>query len=444
MNGIRKNRIEEVLEKLFSFRVKKRRENTDDLREFLAILEIEFPNTRIIHIAGTNGKGSAASYIENILIEAGYSVGKFTSPHILKYNERIVFNRNMIEDDEIVENYELIMEAAEKVNNAGKIAGQTEKRYFNFFEITFFIALLYFCKGKPDFIILETGLGGRMDATNTLNSDIAVITNVSFDHTDILGDTLQKIAYEKAGIIKNGQLCIYSQNLKELEDEIRKKTDRSVNVLNKYSNLEISLDKENFKTAVNFGGKHFIVPLFGKFQAHNFLLAFEVAKIYNIDDKTVQRGLDSVRWSARFEMFRKNPAIILDAAHNDDSTRKLAENLKELYRKEEVIIITSLLETKDIKAVFQELNKISEKIFVTSLKEIPSGQTSSEIREKMSRLNISDENAVFEDDILEAYRKAEKLVNEKKYRVIVVCGSFFEISKFKKVMSEQENLSQGR
>ncbi len=427
-NNTNNTLIKDTLKELFSFRTKKRRENIEDLKEFFSILNIEFSKTKIIHIAGTNGKGSTASYIENILIEANYKVCKFTSPHILKYNERIIFNKNMIEDEEIIENYNFIMKKIKEINFNRK-----EKLDFNFFEITFFMAMLYFSKKNPDFIILETGLGGRLDATNIINSTISVITNISLDHTNILGNTLQEIAYEKTGIIKNNQLCIYSQNLNELENEINKRTKNSINVIQKYKKLEITLDKKNFKTILKFGENNFIIPLFGKFQAYNFLLAFEISKIYNIDNKIIQKGLNNVYWGARFEIYKKNPTVILDAAHNDDSIKKLVENLEELYKKDEIIIITSLLETKDMKAVFSELSKITNKIFITSLKEIPFGQTSLEIKEKMISFNISIENIVFEDDIFLAYKMAEKLVNNCQYKAIVICGSFFEISKFKEL-----------
>ena len=426
MNTINEKNIYEILTELFSFRTLKRRENIKDLNKIYDLLEKPCKNSKIIHIAGTNGKGSTASFLENIFISKGYNVCKFTSPHILKYNERIVFNKEMIEDEKIIYYYYFITDILKKY-----------KFNLNFFEIPFFIALLYFNEKKPDFIILETGLGGRLDATNTINSDISIITNISFDHTDILGDTLQKIAFEKAGIIKNNSLCIYSQNCPELINEINKRTDKSINVLNEYSNLKIELDKDNLKTVVTINENKFILPLFGKFQGYNFLLAYKVSKIYDIEDSIIQKGLDNVYWPARFEFFQKNPPVILDAAHNDDSIQKLSENLKELYKKNEVIFITSFLKTKDFSSVFSKLEEISDKIFITSLKEVVYGLSSNEIKEKMLNLNIPTENVTFEDNILIAYKEGLKIIKRNpSYKAIVICGSFYEISKFKMLISK--------
>jgi len=135
---------------------------------------------------------------------------------------------------------------------------------------SFYRFLPLFAKKNPDFLVIETGLGGRLDATNILTSDISLITNISFDHTAILGNSLKEISYEKAGIIKNRELCIYSDCLSELEEEINKKTENSINVIKKYNDMEVKLDKINYKTVIKFQDKKFTLPLFGKFQANNF------------------------------------------------------------------------------------------------------------------------------------------------------------------------------
>ena len=428
--------IDNILDELFSLRTGKRRENIDDLKLIYALLGKPCNSVKVIHIAGTNGKGSTATFLENILLEAGYNVGKFTSPHILRYNERILYNRQMIEDEEIIKNYNFLKQVIE---NCKKENENLKDIYLNFFEITTFIALMFFAKKNPDFLVIETGLGGRLDATNIINSDIALITNITFDHTAILGNSLKEIAYEKAGIIKNRELCIYADSLPELEEEINKKTENSINIIKKYNDMEIELDKTNYKTLIKFQNNEFILPLFGKFQANNFLLAYETAKFYNIDNETIQNGVNKVYWPARFEFFSVEPPVILDAAHNDDSIRKLIENLTEIYKRNEVIIITSLLATKDFEKVFTKLEKITDKIFITSLKDTVHGLSSAEIREKMISLNIPVDGIIFEDNILTAYKSAMNIIKGKNsgYKAIVICGSFFEIAKFNRMVADK-------
>ena len=271
-----------------------------------------------------------------------------------------------------------------------------------------------------------------------MKSTIAAITNVSFDHVALLGNSLEKIADRKAGIIKNGQLCIYAQNLAELEEAVKRETDNSVNVLEKYKNLQVELDNRNYKTVVKITEnknleKTFVLPLFGKFQANNFLIAYEIAKIYEIDDKVIQNGVSQISLAGRFEIFSQDPTTILDVAHNEDSVKVLTENLNELFKDDEVIFILSILGTKNIATIFEKILGKNYKIFITSLKEVTYGLSADEIKKNLENSNISTKNIIFEDDILQAYNQAKKMIlkNDNSYKVIVVCGSFYEIAKFK-------------
>ena len=453
-----KTKINEILEKIFNMRTINKRitkeslnQNNEKLKKIYELLGKPCENKKIVHIAGTNGKGSTATFLENIFFAAGYSVAKFTSPHILRFNERILVNKEMISDEDVVKYCEAVMNVLEE--NGLQI---------NFFEIATFVALLYFKEKNPDFIFLETGLGGRYDATNIVKSTIAAITNVSFDHVALLGNSLEKIADRKAGIIKNRQLCIYAQNLAELEEAVKRETDNSVNILEKYKGFQVELDNQNYNTIVkivenenskesgniekseniekinnnkNNLEKTFVLPLFGKFQANNFLIAYEIAKIYGISDKVIQKGLDEISLAGRFEIFSKNPATILDVAHNDDSVKVLTENLNELFKDDEVIFVLSVLGTKDIANIFKRILEKNYKIFITSLKEVIYGLSAEEIKKNLENSNISTKNIIFEDDILQAYNQAKEMVLKKdnSYKAIVVCGSFYEIAKFKKL-----------
>lgn len=429
-----KTKINEILEKIFNMRTINKRitkeslnQNNEKLKKIYELLEKPCENKRIIHIAGTNGKGSTATFLENIFFAAGYSVAKFTSPHILRFNERILVNKEMISDEDVVKYCEAVMNVLEK-----------NRLQINFFEITTFIALLYFKEKNPDFIFLETGLGGRYDATNIVKSTIAAITNVSFDHVALLGNSLYEIADRKAGIIKDGELCIYAQNLGELEEAVKRETDNSVNVLEKYKNLQVELDNRNYKTVVKITEnknleKTFVLPLFGKFQANNFLIAYEIAKIYEIGDKAIQNGVSQISLAGRFEIFSQDPTTILDVAHNEDSVKVLTENLNELFKDDEVIFILSILGTKNIATIFEKILGKNYKIFITSLKEVTYGLSADEIKKNLEDSNISTKNIIFEDDILEAYNKVKEMILKKdnSYKAIVVCGSFYEIAKFK-------------
>ena len=429
-----KTKINEILEKIFNMRTINKRitkeslnQNNEKLKKIYELLEKPCENKKIIHIAGTNGKGSTATFLENIFFAAGYSVAKFTSPHILRFNERILVNKEMILDEDVVKYCEAVMNVLEK-----------NRFQINFFEITTFVALLYFKEKNPDFIFLETGLGGRYDATNIVKSTIAAITNVSFDHVALLGNSLYEIADRKAGIIKDGELCIYAQNLGELEEAVKRETDNSVNVLKKYKNLQVELDNRNYKTVVKITEnknleKTFVLPLFGKFQANNFLIAYEIAKIYEIGDKAIQNGVSQISLAGRFEIFSQDPTTILDVAHNEDSVKVLTENLNELFKDDEVIFILSILGTKNIATIFEKILGKNYKIFITSLKEVTYGLSADEIKKNLEDSNISTKNIIFEDDILEAYNKVKEMVLKKdnSYKAIVVCGSFYEIAKFK-------------
>ena len=431
-----KTKINEILEKIFNMRTINKRitkeslnQNNEKLKKIYELLEKPCENKKIIHIAGTNGKGSTATFLENIFFAAGYSVAKFTSPHILQFNERILVNKEMISDEDVVKYCEAVMNVLEK-----------NRLQINFFEITTFVALLYFKEKNPDFIFLEAGLGGRYDATNIVKSTIAAITNVSFDHVALLGNSLYEIADRKAGIIKDGELCIYAQNLGELEEAVKRETDNSVNVLEKYKNLQVELDNRNYKTVVKITEnknleKTFVLPLFGKFQANNFLIAYEIAKIYEIGDKAIQNGVSQISLAGRFEIFSQDPTTILDVAHNEDSVKVLTENLNELFKDDEVIFILSILGTKNIATIFEKILGKNYKIFITSLKEVTYGLSAEEIKKNLENSNISTKNIIFEDDILQAYNQAKKMIlkNDNSYKVIVVCGSFYEIAKFKKL-----------
>ena len=408
--------IDNILNKIFELRAVPKKD-LNNIKFVLKKLGNPEKNLKIIHIAGTNGKGSAASMLESVLITAGYNVGKFTSPHIIKFNERIVYNKKEIPDEEIAGFFDIIEKITEKYNI-----------YLNFFEVTTIIMFCYFNKLKPDYTIIECGLGGRLDATNTGNSYLSVITNISFDHTAVLGNTLKEIAFEKAGIIHDGQICIFAGNHSELTEAVKNKTDNFVDIMTKYKNIDISLDKTTLHTKISLNNSIFEIPLYGIFQGWNFLLVYETAKILKIEDSIIAKGISDVKWPGRFEIYSKDPLIILDAAHNTDSVKVLRDNILSLYPKSETAVIISVLKDKNINEIFSLAEEFTDNIFCTSLSESHRGFTSEELKNVIKRNDPSIEY-YFDDDLEKITRKALSL-NKK---VLIVCGSFYLISKFKEL-----------
>lgn len=408
--------IDNILNKIFELRAVPKKD-LNNIKFVLKKLGNPEKNLKIIHIAGTNGKGSAASMLESVLITAGYNVGKFTSPHIIRFNERIVYNKKEISDEEIAGFFDIIEKITEKYNI-----------YLNFFEVTTIIMFCYFNKLKPDYTIIECGLGGRLDATNTGDSYLSVITNISFDHTAVLGNTLKEIAFEKAGIIHDGQICIFAGNHSELTEAVKNKTDNFVDIMTKYKNIDISLDKTTLHTRISLNNSIFEIPLYGIFQGWNFLLVYETAKILKIEDSIIAKGISDVKWPGRFEIYSKDPLIILDAAHNTDSVKVLRDNILSLYPKSETAVIISVLKDKNINEIFSLAEEFTDNIFCTSLSESHRGFTSEELKNVIKRNDPSIEY-YFDDDLEKITRKALSL-NKK---VLIVCGSFYLISKFKEL-----------
>jgi len=401
-----------ILDELYSysmFGIKLGLENIERMCEALGNPQDKY---RVIHIAGTNGKGSTATTIEAGLIEAGYRVGKFTSPHIIRFNERIQFGGNEIEDQEICSYYLKVKEVVE------------EKRIkATFFEMTTAMMFLYFADKKAEFVVLETGMGGRYDATNVVNSEIAVITNVSLDHVGFLGDNIYDISKEKAGIIKKKSIVVVGDDNLDFIKAIRNETENFVNIKSKYKNIEYTLDKENFLTEINIENKKYSFSLFGEYQVGNFLCAYETLKILGIESEVIQRAAAKVRWPGRFEVYSKTPLVILDGAHNADAAEKLRENLNLSFSPEEVVAVVSVLDDKDIPNIMREIRGFSDTIILTSLEMFKRGLKGEELSVYTDSFKLS----LIENDIKEAYKKA--VFMDKK--VIVICGSFYLLSRFK-------------
>ena len=406
-------KINELLDELYSYSLFGIKLGLDNIQKICDELGNPEKKYKIIHITGTNGKGSTSTIIETVLLEAGCSVGKYTSPHILKFNERIRANGKDISDEEIALTYE-------KVKSAIKNIGITP----TFFEVTTAMMFLYFAEKKVEYAVLEVGMGGRFDATNVADGDIAIITNVSLDHTEYLGKTIYDIALEKAGIIKEKSFVIVGDSDKEFLKAVSEKKKTFINTEEKYKDVRYNLNFKNFMTEIYINEKKFNLSLFGDYQVKNFLCAYEALKHLGISDDIIEKAVSKVVWQCRFERFSQNPLTILEGAHNIDGILNLKKILTHEYRPDEIVMIVSILKDKKVKEMLEVCESFSDKIILTSLSDNPRGLSGEKL------LEYTDKSSIFsvEDNIKKAYETAEK----SNRRIIAVCGSFYTCERFKK------------
>ncbi|MBQ9244659.1 bifunctional folylpolyglutamate synthase/dihydrofolate synthase [bacterium] len=306
-------------------------------------------NIKIIHIAGTNGKGSVAATLSNILKCSGYKTGLYTSPHLVEYTERIKINNTDIDKNEFTQYLNKICHLAD--NNRIEL---TE------FEILTAIAYKYFSDNNVDFAIMETGMGGRYDATNVCKNPIlSIITSISLDHTDRLGNTIEKIAYEKAGIIKQNCPVVIAkdnQGFKVIEN-VAKTNNSPLFITEK----DIEITKQRIAI---INGKEYDFPLIGLYQKKNLALVmtavdFLIKKGYKIN---IKEGLSTVKWAARLE-FIPEKNILIDGAHNPDAAQELKKSLDYYFNDEPKLYIYSTINTKDYKTVAKILFKPDDEIY---------------------------------------------------------------------------------
>ena len=369
----------------------------DRIRAVLKLLGNPQNELKIIHVAGTNGKGSVCAMLNSILIEAGFKVGLFTSPHLVQYTERIKINGIDISCDDFYHITKRIVALAEK-----------NDIHLTEFEILTAVMYEYFAKNNVDYAIVEVGLGGRFDATNVINSPVlSIITSISFDHTERLGDSTEKIAFEKAGIIKENCPVLFDKE--NSGAEVLKKTAKE-------KSAKVYYPKEakivyNGKNYIEYEGKFYELNLMGKYQKNNAALAICAAKILNTDEKYIEEGLKNVKWSCRFE-YIKGKNLLIDGCHNPDGAKKLRESLDFYFPNLNRIFVYTSLKNKDFKAVQKELFKDGDTIYHYDMKD-----------DKF--LGISDiKNAVKSIDIKELMDLTE---NKEQKDLLIICGSLYAI-----------------
>ncbi len=355
------------------------------IKAFLEKIGNPQENLKCIHVAGSKGKGSTCAFIAYILKEAGFKTGLYTSPHLSDFRERIRILEQKSEVRSQKSEFDGMISKEQFTNLVAKLKPQIDK--FNktsqfgplsFFEVYTAIAFEYFKEKKVDFAVLETGLGGRLDATNVVNPLACAITPISLEHTYLLGSTLKAIAAEKAGIIKNkGQIVITSVEEKDALDVIKQRCKEfaaKLFVLNKdFSFKKIKSDsKEQIFNVSGISGnyKNLKINLLGEHQLINAATAVACVEALrfqniNVSKEAIKKGLQATRWPARFEIIGNNPKIILDAAHNPASARALKETFKENMNSTKPILVFGISNDKDIPGVVKELTAITDDIILT-------------------------------------------------------------------------------
>ncbi len=415
--------LEKSLNKLYSLHTLGVKLGLDNISHFITLLGNPQTKIKTIHIAGSNGKGSTAAFIASILQEMKFKVGLYTSPHFVRFNERIKINGKEIPDEKIakfIESYE---------------------ENIDFFQLTFFeattgLAFKYFCDERVDYAVIETGLGGRLDATNLVNPVSAIITSISLEHTDILGDTIRKITEEKAGIIKEntkvfiGKLPDEAETL--IENKCREKKcelyDLKDYIIEKNNSVELYTEELELD--------EWIMPLKGKYQKYNAALAaLVVSKSLDNDNfRVIENGIKNVvkntGLQGRYEYFNSKPDIIFDSAHNPEGiTNFLTEFNREKVKYSHSTLLFGVMKDKAIREMLVLLGESFDEIYVTEI--------NYERACKISELeNISKELELKVNAVYNPSEFVSNFRNEGPTKCLVVLGSMYLLGTIKTDMKK--------
>ncbi len=378
-------------------------------------------NLNVIHIAGTNGKGSTVSYLKHILLEQGYSVGTFTSPYIVRFNERITHNYNDISDSELLKYinriYRLHNEVLEQFNEV-----------ITFFEIITLISFLYFKDLKLDYVIYEVGLGGRLDATNIVKPIIGAITSISFDHMSVLGNTLEEIALEKLGIVKDKMPLVTAINQQELIPVFKdfcKSKNAELTIVNRN---EVTDVKYGSRTNFKYKGEQYQIAMLGNHQVYNASLAIEILhqlqlrNQIHIDLANLKTGLLNTYWPGRMELFGN---VVLDGAHNIGGMKALKESVQSLFTGKYIKVLFTSMADKEYFDNIQVIETFANEIHFTQF-DYPRCETAENL------YNVSSfKNRYLHKDALKALSELRKLKNNE---VLIITGSLYFISYIRKCL----------
>lgn len=334
---------QEALEYIDNGRWSSMRLGLERIQELMDRLGNPEKRLKFVHVTGTNGKGSTCAMTASILKTAGYRVGMFTSPYIEHYSEQMMVNGEPVNTIDFTDAVEIVKNAAETMSD-----------HPSKFELITAVALVYFERKQCDIVIMEVGMGGATDSTNVIPApQVAVITNVGLDHTEYLGDTIEKIAQVKCGIIKPGCDVVCYDGASSVTDIVRKKCSDTGAKGHFTDFTDIIHEKSDiYGETFTYKGMNYHIPLCGDYQTNNAVVAIEVIyalrdRGYNITDDNVSRGLAAVRWPARFEVLRDNPLFILDGGHNLQCAQALESNIRKYLSGSKITFLMGVLRDKD-------------------------------------------------------------------------------------------------
>ena len=382
---------------------------------------------KIVHVAGTNGKGSVCSFIANTLKEQGYKVGLYTSPYLETFTERIRLNGENIPEEDVARIVTIMKDKIEDMVKEG-YAYPTE------FEIETAMAFYYYCEQNADYVVLEVGLGGRYDATNVVKSPlVSVIVSLSLDHIGVLGDTLGKIAYEKAGIIKENSIAVvYKQ--KEEAEEVIKDVCKEKNTKYIEANFEdMKIKKSDIYsqvfdcTILGERMEDMEISLIGEHQVNNAILALTVIKVLRderqveISEDAIRRGFLNTKWPGRIEKIKDNPVFIIDGAHNEDGAKSLSKALDKHFKGKKMTLLIGMLKDKDIDGVLELLMDKFNKVITTT----PDNDRAISAEELQDKIKKYVDDVIAIPNIEDAVKYT--LDNAKEDDIIISAGSLYMI-----------------
>ncbi len=408
-------------------------------KRLLSLADFSWEDLNFIHVAGSNGKGSTIAMLENIYQESDYSVGRYISPHIEEFNERIRINGRNIFQEELQDLVKILKPIISEESNWKDVGTPT------FFEVLTAGALLFFSHKKPDLAILETGLGGRLDATNVISSPVAsIITSIDFEHTEYLGNTLEEIAREKAGIIKQDSMVICGEEKKEPVQEIVKKAAEEkapVYFSGEYYGVEDwseTKDRQDFKLLRESRQLSIRLKLLGEHQLKNAVTACTAVDVlhhmFPVSEEEITRGLSKVAWPGRLEIVKSNPPLIIDGSHTPAGIKFLREFLNRNFANyEHGTIILSVLRDKKLEKIVEELQQLEfdSEIILTSGESSRALDPSQAPDDLKSQINIAESQ-----DLILTIKRA--LRNQKEDEFLCATGSLHSVLEIKEAFSSNK------